>query len=152
MANKKMKWLITIAFATVFIALSMIGGTWKVGLAQALATVPTVPVAEAIVYVEPVYVNQPDLLVTFTGNSFIDATYTKVKWEGPDGTVLFLDPVYVNAAGTELRVMVPHSAMLKPGIAKLCVVNHPDEGMTEVSQIYEMQILGRLFLPIINGR
>lgn len=147
MMPKKMRWLVTMAFAAVILVLSAVGGNWKIGLAE---TIPTIPVVESIQYQKPVFAGRSALEITFTGNSYIDPTYTKVRWQGPNGAILLLTPTYMSADKTMVKVLVPQSALLKPGTAKVSVVNHPGAGTVEVSQIYNVQILVRVFLPAVS--
>lgn len=149
MKQKKLQWLVTMAFAVVILVLSAVGGSWKVGLAD---TIPTIPVVESIDYPKPVYVNQAALEITITGNNFIDITYTKVRWEGPDATILLLTPASLSADKTTLKVLVPPTALLKSGTAKVTVINHPEAGMVEVSQNYNVLIMEKLFLTFIKSQ
>jgi len=144
---KEKKPFIIIFIISLILIIGLLGGKWQ----QAYATT-TVPVVDSITPNE-ILKNSVTIQFKIEGADFIGQwgeEYTMVRWRGPDGQTITVNPDSINDEGTEILVTFPYTLFTQQGIANVVVINHPDDpDLIEISQELEVSIIDFLYLPFL---
>ncbi len=143
------KILLSTAVVVTLLVLGFLGGNWE----QAFATT-TIPIVDTI---DPsqIEVNSPDTQFLIEGADFIGewgTEWTVIRWKGPDGQTITVQPDSVSDDGTEIYVTFPASLFTQAGVATVEVINHPEDiELIEISPPLNVTITGDnyIYLPLI---
>lgn len=142
--NEKKPFLITITIC-LFLITGLLGGKWQ----QAYATT-TIPKANSISPNEVIR-NSSDVTFTIKGADFIGewgVEWTRIRWRGPDGQIYTVIPNSVSV--DEILVNFPWFLFSQQGVAKVEVINHPeDPDLIEISEELDVHIVDLTFLPYL---
>lgn len=141
------KLLLSTVIAVMFLLVGFLGGNWD----QAFATT-TIPVVDTITPSQ-IEVNSPDTQFLIEGADFIGqwgTEWTLVRWEGPDGLVLEVEPDFITLDGTKMYVTFPSYLFTQHGVAEITIINHPEDPLLkEESSPLFVKIVSYIYLPLI---
>ena len=147
LTSRNKKFILSTVITLTLLVIGLLGGSWD----QAFATT-TIPIADSITP-NQIDVGSPDTQFLIEGSDFIgewSTEWTLIRWEGPDGQVVEVEPDFVSDDGTKIFVTFTSSLFNHSGAAEIVIINHPEDLLLrqESAPLY-VDIIGYIYLPLI---